>query len=117
LKGNLDQGKEAAIVLIADGDILKNQIVRGEAQELGFDIRTGQLYGNKEFLMNTVNYLLDDTGLIKLRNKDIKVPFLDSKKVIDEKLKWQFINVLLPLLLVAGFGLVFMWLRKRKYQS
>jgi ABC-2 type transport system permease protein len=117
LKGNLDQGKEAAIVLIADGDILKNQIIKGEAQELGFDIRTGQLYGNKEFLMNTVNYLLDDTGLIKLRNKDIKVPFLDSKKVIDEKLKWQFINVVLPLLLVAGFGLVFMWLRKRKYQS
>jgi ABC-2 type transport system permease protein len=115
LKGNLDQGKEAAIVLIADGDILKNQIIKGEAQELGFDIRTGQLYGNKEFLMNTVNYLLDDTGLIKLRNKDIKVPFLDSKKVIDEKLKWQFINVVLPLLLVAGFGLVFMWLRKRKY--
>jgi gliding-associated putative ABC transporter substrate-binding component GldG len=115
LKGNLDQGEQAAIVLIADGDILKNQIIKGEAQELGFDIRTGQLYGNKEFLMNTVNYLLDDTGLIKLRNKDIKVPFLDSKKVIDEKLKWQFINVALPLLLVAGFGIIFMWLRKRKY--
>jgi ABC-2 type transport system permease protein len=115
LKGNLDQGKNAAIVLIADGDILKNQVDRGQAQELGYDMRTGQLYGNKEFLMNTVNYLLDDTGLIKLRNKDIKVPFLDSKKIIDQKFKWQLINVVLPLLLVAGFGFVFMWLRKRKY--
>jgi ABC-2 type transport system permease protein len=116
LKGNIDQGKDdAAIVLIADGDVLKNQVLKGEAQDLGFDIRTGQLYGNKEFLMNTVNYLLDDTGLIKLRNKNIQVPFLDSEKVIDEKFKWQFINVVLPLLLVAGFGFVFMWLRKRKY--
>jgi ABC-2 type transport system permease protein len=115
LKGNLDQGKNAAIVLIADGDILKNQVDRGQAQELGYDMRTGQLYGNKEFLMNTVNYLLDDTGLIKLRNKDIKVPFLDSKKIIDQKFKWQLINVALPLLLVACFGFVFMWLRKRKY--
>ncbi|AUC80168.1 gliding motility-associated ABC transporter substrate-binding protein GldG [Nonlabens sp. MB-3u-79] len=115
LKANLDQGKNAAIVLIADGDILKNQVDRGQAQELGYDMRTGQLYGNKEFLMNTVNYLLDDTGLIKLRNKDIKVPFLDSKKIIDQKFKWQLINVVLPLLLVAGFGFVFMWLRKRKY--
>ena len=115
LKGNLDQGKNAAIVLIADGDILKNQVDQGQAQELGYDMRTGQLYGNKEFLMNTVNYLLDDTGLIKLRNKDIKVPFLDSKKIIDQKFKWQLINVVLPLLLVAGFGFVFMWLRKRKY--
>ena len=116
LKGNIDQGQDdAAIVLIADGDVLKNQVLKGEAQDLGFDIRTGQLYGNKEFLMNTVNYLLDDTGLIKLRNKNIQVPFLDSEKVVDEKFKWQFINVVLPLLLVAGFGAVFMWLRKRKY--
>lgn len=115
LKNPTDEGKEAAIVLIADGDVLKNQVLRGEPQELGFDIRTGQLYGNKEFLMNTINYLLDDTGLIKLRNKDIQVPFLDSKKVIDEKFKWQFVNTALPLLIVAGFGFVFMWLRKRKY--
>ncbi|MEN8817093.1 MAG: gliding motility-associated ABC transporter substrate-binding protein GldG [Nonlabens sp.] len=116
LKSNIDQGKNsAAIVLIADGDVLKNQVLKGEAQDLGFDIRTGQLYGNKEFLMNTVNYLLDDTGLIKLRNKNIQVPFLDSKKITDEKFKWQFINVVLPLLLVAGFGFVFMWLRKKKY--
>ncbi|QJP35594.1 gliding motility-associated ABC transporter substrate-binding protein GldG [Nonlabens sp. Ci31] len=115
LKGSLDQGKNAAIVLIADGDVLKNQVDRGEAQELGYDMRTGQLYGNKEFLMNTVNYLLDDTRLIKLRNKDIKIPFLDTKKIIDQKFKWQLINVVLPLLLVAGFGFVFMWLRKRKY--
>ncbi|AGC77825.1 gliding-associated putative ABC transporter substrate-binding component GldG [Nonlabens dokdonensis] len=117
LNNPTDEGKEAAIVLIADGDVLKNQVLRGEPQELGFDIRTGQLYGNKEFLMNTINYLLDDTGLIKLRNKDIQVPFLDSKKVIDEKFKWQFINTVLPLLIVAGFGFVFMWLRKRKYQA
>jgi len=117
LKANLDQGKNAAIVLIADGDILKNQVDRGQAQELGYDMRTGQLYGNKEFLMNTVNYLLDDTGLIKLRNKDIQVSFLDSKKIIDQKFKWQLINSVLPLLLVTGFGFVFMWLRKRKYQS
>lgn len=115
LKGNLDQGKDAAIVLIADGDIMKNQVDRGQAQELGYDMRTGQLYGNKEFLMNTINYLLDDTGLIKLRNKNINVPFLNTEKVIDEKFKWQFINVVMPLLLVAGFGFVFMWLRKRKY--
>lgn len=117
LSNNIDHGQNAAIVLIADGDILKNQVVRGEAQELGFDIKTGELYGNKEFLMNTINYLLDDTGLIQLRNKDIKVPFLNTKMVIDEKFKWQFINVVLPLLLVAGFGWLFISLRKRKYQA
>ncbi|WP_124980642.1 gliding motility-associated ABC transporter substrate-binding protein GldG [Nonlabens xiamenensis] len=117
LANSRDQGEQGAIVLIADGDVLKNQVDRGRATELGYDIRTGSLYGNKEFLMNTVNYLLDDTGLIKLRNKDIQVPFLDTQKVSRTRLQWQLINVLLPLLLISGFGLLYLWWRKRKYSA
>ncbi|MEP0676135.1 MAG: gliding motility-associated ABC transporter substrate-binding protein GldG, partial [Nonlabens ulvanivorans] len=87
------------------------------AQELGYDMRTGALYGNKEFLMNTVNYLLDDTGLIQLRSKNITVPFLNLKKSYDERTKWQLINVLLPLITVVIFGLVFNYLRRKKYSA
>lgn len=94
---------------------MKNQIDGGKAQELGYDMRTGALYGNKEFLMNTVNYLLDDTGLIQLRSKNITVPFLDLKKSYDERTKWQMINVLLPLIAVVIFGIIFNYLRRKKY--
>ncbi|EAS19177.1 gliding motility protein GldG [Flavobacteria bacterium BBFL7] len=115
IKDAIDDGKESALVLIADGDVMKNQIDGGNAQELGYDMRTGALYGNKEFLMNTVNYLLDDTGLIQLRSKNITVPFLDLKKSYDERTTWQLINVLIPLIAVAIFGLTFNYLRRKKY--
>lgn len=117
LKNGKDTGVPSAILLIADGDVMKNQIDRGRPQELGYDLRTGSLFGNKEFLMNAVNYMLDDAGLIKLRNKNIVIPFLDSKKAYDEKTKWQLINMVLPLAIVAGFGLFFNYRRKKKYAS
>ncbi|WP_296316805.1 gliding motility-associated ABC transporter substrate-binding protein GldG [Winogradskyella sp. UBA3174] len=105
------------MVVISDGDVIKNEVVRNRPQELGFDKLTGKAFGNKEFLLNTINYLLDDTGLINIRTKEISIAFLDSKKIKEEKGKWQVINILLPLLLLALFGFIFNYLRKRKYTS
>lgn len=105
------------MVIIADGDIIKNDVVRNKPQELGFDRFTGRQYGNKEFLLNTVNYLLDDDGLINIRSKEIDVAFLNQQKIEDEKTKWQFINIGLPLVLLSLFGFGFNYLRKKKYAS
>ena len=109
--------KPTKMVIIADGDIIKNDVVKNIPQELGFDRWTGQTYGNKEFLLNTVNYLLDDDGLINIRSKEIAVAFLDQEKIVAQKTKWQLINILLPLLLLAVFGFVFNYLRKKKYAA
>ena len=57
------------MIVISDGDVIKNDVVRNAPQELGFDRWTGKTYGNKEFLLNAVNYLLDDDGLINIRSK------------------------------------------------
>ena len=105
------------MVVIADGDIIKNDVVRNTPQELGFDRWTGQTYGNKEFLLNTVNYLLDDGGLINIRSKEIAVAFLNQQKIASQKTKWQLINIALPLVLLSVFGFVFNYLRKKKYAS
>jgi ABC-2 type transport system permease protein len=83
--------------------------------ELGFDKWTNTFYGNKEFLLNTVNFLLDDNGLINIRSKDISVPFLDPLKVSENRFFWQWLNLLLPLGLITLFGLLFNYFRKRKY--
>lgn len=114
-KDHKDETNDAAIFLAADGDIMKNQIDRGQPQDLGYDLRTGQYYGNKEFLMNVANYLLDDDNLISLRNKAIKIPFLDVKRSYDHRFMWQILNVAVPLILVLGCGGLFLWMRKRKY--
>jgi ABC-2 type transport system permease protein len=103
------------MVIISDGDVIKNQVIRNKPQELGFDQLTGKAFGNKEFLLNTINYLLDDTGLINIRAKEINIAFLDSDKVKDSKGKWQLINIVLPLAILAIFGFVFNYFRKKKY--
>lgn len=103
------------MVVVSDGDVIKNKVLRNRPQELGFDEVTGKSFGNKEFLLNAINYLLDDTGLINIRAKEINVAYLNADKVEDEKGKWQFINIALPLLLLTMFGFVFNYLRKRKY--
>lgn len=103
------------IIIVADGDVIKNDVVRNQPQELGFDRWTGQSFGNKEFLENAVNYLLDDDGLINIRSKEVAIAFLDTAKVSAEKTKWQFYNIALPLIGLAIFGFGFNFIRKRKY--
>ena len=117
LEKNLNKSIPSKMIVIADGDVIKNDVTRNVPQELGFDRWTGQTYGNKEFLLNAVNYLLDDNGLINIRSKEIAVAFLNQEKITSEKTKWQLINILLPLILLAAFGLVFNYLRKKKYAS
>ena len=103
------------MIVISDGDVIKNDVVRNQPQELGFDRWTGQSFGNKEFLENAVNYLLDDDGLINIRAKEVSIAFLDSEKISSQKTKWQFITIIFPLLLLGLFGIGFNYVRKRRY--
>ena len=111
----LDASEATLMVVVSDGDVIKNELQGGQPMELGFDRYTGVTYGNKEFLLNTVNYLLDDSGLIELRSKEVSIAFLDLNEVVEEKLFWQAINLVLPLLLLGLFGGIFIWIRRKKY--
>ena len=117
LKNDIDESKETAMIVISDGDVIKNQLQKGQPLELGFDRYTGNTYGNKEFLLNAVNYLLDDSGLIDIRSKEISIAFLNSEKVAAEKSKWQLINLVLPLIILAIAAFGFTYYRKKKYQK
>jgi ABC-2 type transport system permease protein len=107
----------AKMVVIGDGDILKNQISSKDNSPfpLGFDRYTQQQYGNKNLLLNIVDYLTDDSGIIELRNKEVKLRLLDKARARDEKLFWQVLNIGLPILLLVIFGFVQHFYRKRKY--
>ena len=103
------------MVVISDGDIGRNQLQKGKPFDLARDKWTDEQFGNKEFLLNVVDYLLDDNGLIELRNKNIQINLLDKNRAFEERTFWQFINIALPLLILTIFGCVFHYLRKRKY--
>lgn len=103
------------MVVISDGDVGKNQILKGKPHDLSLDKWTNEQFGNKDLLVNAVDYLLDDSGLIELRNKRLQINNLDKQKAFKERTFWQLLNVVLPLLLLFGFGFVFNYLRKRKY--
>jgi ABC-2 type transport system permease protein len=108
--------KSGKLLVVADGDLLKNQQDQdGAPYPLGYDRFTQQVYGNKAFLLNAVDYLLNDAELIALRNKEYKLRMLDRAKIQNEKFFWQAFNILLPLILLAIFGFFQHWYRKRKY--
>ena len=112
------EGKASKMIVISDGDLIKNQLDKNfQPVELGFDQRSGNLYDNKDFMLNCVNYLLDDTGLINIRSKDLDLPLLDKEKVYEKYTQTQIITIGLPILILALFGLLFTFMRKRKYSK
>ena len=111
-------GEKAKMIVISDGDVIKNQLDKNsQPLELGYDKWTNNLYANKEFMMNCVNYLLDDNGLINIRSKEVNLPILDKEKVYATYTKSQIITVAVPIVLLLLFGVVFTILRKRKYSK
>jgi gliding-associated putative ABC transporter substrate-binding component GldG len=110
------KGKSSKMIVISDGDIIKNQLDKnGIPVELGYDQRSGNLYDNKDLLMNCVNYLLDDTGLINIRSKDLDLPLLDKEKVYENYTNIQLLTIGLPIAILGVFGFLFSFQRKRKY--
>lgn len=110
-----EQATNNKMILVADGDIVKNQILKEQPFDLNKDKWTHQQFGNKDFLINAVDYLLDDSGIVQLRNKTLQIKLLDKQKAFKERLFWQFLNVVLPLMILLVFGIVFKILRNRKY--
>lgn len=110
-------GKPAKMIVIGDGDIFKNQVSEqnGTPFPLGFDRYSQRTFGNKALLLNIVDYFTDEDNLISLRNKEVKIRLLDKAKIKLEKTKWQFINVVAPLLLLIFFAIFQHYYRKYKY--
>lgn len=114
----IDRGKKTKMIVISDGDISKNDFRRSTGPlPLGYDQFTNQTFANKTFLINCVNYLLDDEGLLQLRAREVKLRLLDKKKIEGKESKWQMITIALPLGLVILFGMIQFYVRKKKYAA
>ncbi len=113
-KEKIENGK---MIVVSDGDIIKNQRKKttGEIFPLGFNRFTQQQFGNKRFLLNCVDYLCDESGIIEIRSKEITLRQLDKAKVKKEKKMWQLVNIAVPIVLVLLFGWMNRLIRNKKY--
>ncbi len=112
-------GKKTAMIVVSDGDVIRNQIQSstGKVYPLGYDRYTQQQFGNKNFILNCMNYLLDDSGLIAVRTREIQIRLLNKTIIQESKLKWQLISILSPIFIIILYGLFSGWMRKNKYAS
>ncbi len=121
LIGFLKNSQSTRMIVIADGDIIKNQFQLSKGNyyplPLGYDQYTKQQFGNRELILNAMNYLTDDSGLISIRSRDVKLRLLDRTKVDAERTYWQFLNTIVPVALIIAFGFIQAFLRKRKYSE
>ena len=108
---------ESKMVVIADGDIIRNGVSgRGGIYPTGYDRFTKTTFANKKFILNCIDYLIDDNGLIEIRAKEKTLRLLDSEKTRLEHTYWQWFNIIAPLLSMMIFGMANNIYRKRKYQ-
>jgi ABC-2 type transport system permease protein len=115
--GYRDQSVSTKMIVVADGDLARNDVNPrdGNPQQLGLDPFTQYTFANQDLLMNMVAYLVDENGLIKARNKEVRVRPLDKEKIRKERTFWQVINLVLPIVILILFGLVRSYWRKLTY--
>ena len=114
------ESENTRMIVLADGNLIANQYSmrtgKPEIMPLGYDIYSKQTFGNKEFLVNAINYLCDDSGLMALKSRVFKIRLLDKVKINEQKLTWQLVNLLIPIGVVLLFGVLFNFLRARRYK-
>lgn len=105
------------MLIIADGDIVKNQfnMKQGYPLPMGYDQWTRETFGNRDFILNAMNFLCDESGLITVRSRELKMRLLDMKRVETEGLFWKLLNLILPVLAILIFALIRFRIRRMKY--
>ncbi|MCK9203140.1 MAG: gliding motility-associated ABC transporter substrate-binding protein GldG [Bacteroidales bacterium] len=111
------KSKKTKMIVIADGDIAKNDFSQKEGYPLplGFDQYSRQTFGNRDLVLNAINFLCDDSGLISVRSRELKLRMLDGNIVMQQRLFWQLLNVVFPVLLILGFGIARYRIRKARF--
>jgi len=113
------ESRQTKMIVIADADIIRNDVRRVGLEEtplnLGQDKYTGQIFGNRDFLINCLNYLVDDNGIMELRSRELKLRLLNNTKIKTEKFKWQLINIAGPVLIVLLAGSIYSYFRRRRF--
>ena len=109
--------KDARVIVCADGDLVLNEMSESGPLPLGFSKDINYTFANAEFLSNCLDYCVNPSGILQSRSKDYSLRLLDPEKTEDNRSFWQLINIVSPLIVIILSGLVFQYVRKRKYNT
>jgi ABC-2 type transport system permease protein len=108
--------KPSQQIVISDANIVTNIVTQSQGPlAMGTQQFENYTFANKEFLLNSLEYLVGNASIIETRNKDFALRLLDKNKVKEEKSFWQILNVVLPLAIILLFGLIMQYYRKKKF--
>jgi len=111
-----DNSVATKMIVIADGDLAANPVLPdGQTLPLGYDRSLQETFGNEEFLLNAVEFMINEQNALEARNKEVKLRLLNRPKVESEKSKWQFMGIALPVIFFAVFGFIYNFIRRRKF--
>jgi ABC-2 type transport system permease protein len=112
------KSEKTNMLVIADGDIARNHVRTSQGNKiplpLGYDMYSRKMFDNEKFLLNAINYMLNDEEQISLRNKEFKIRLLNKEKIVNNKTYWQILNTALPVLIIMLFGIILLFIRKRR---
>lgn len=114
------QSEPNRMIVVADGDAILNPVSGPEARNvmpLGYNVFERKMYGNKDFIINSIEYLLNGAGLMDARGKDTKMRPIDQVRATQTQTRWQLLNIGLPIALLVIFGLLYTYLRRKRYAS
>lgn len=117
----ISRSNHTKMVIVSSSDIITNEIQgKGESSQvlpMGYDRVSQQQFGNRDFIVNAVNWLTSDDGLMQLRTKQQKLYVLNKKEAYENRDKYAVLNIGLPVLFILLLmGSVIMY-RKRKYEK
>jgi ABC-type uncharacterized transport system involved in gliding motility auxiliary subunit len=110
--------KASRVLVVSDGDLAKNlyNAETGDIRELGYNKFENFVFqGNQTLMLNAIEYMLDDGGILAARGKEIRLRMLDTVRAKQEATTWRLLNIGLPVLLIILGTLVFNYIRRKKY--
>ena len=109
--------KATSMIVVSDGDIAENDFSKARGpMEMGYWRYSDTRYANKTFVLNCIEYLVDQSKLMEARTKESRLRLLDAGRVSDEKMQWQLVNIVIPILLILIFASAYTFIRKRKFE-
>ena len=104
-------------IIVAAGSTIRNEWQKGEVLPLGYDRYTQTQFGNRDFMVNAVLYLTDDTGWMSLRQKQFTLCLINDQRAREGRIAAQTISIIIPLLLLLFVGITMVFIRKKQYTN